>query len=232
MGRNIRLTVVSMAIIAFIGCGSDSKGPHHGVSEGNKLDSLNQQQIDAICTDIHRRMTDASDPFVNLQSSTQAADFVCELQALVVTLGTGGNSKDCQSRKQQCVEAFPETPQRSENNSNNNSIEAFEPNCGTPSTYAGCEATVADVDICTSSFINVINEFTDNIQSAIGSISCSNVGKENKMVDAFYSAFDARPNMLDISQCRAIQQKCPNIIYRINTTTLPGPWSTMFPSQN
>jgi hypothetical protein len=226
MDRKIRLAVGAMAIVVVIGCGSDGNGPSHGVSESNKVDSLNQKQIDAICTDFQKRVTDAWDPIINL---AQDGDLRCTIQALAMTELTGGNSTDCQSAKQRCTEALSQTAQRPENNSNNNTVGAFTPNCGTPSTYAACEATVADIDACTNSFIKAINENVDNIQSAINSISCNNVGKEGEIINTILSS---QPRIPNVSQCQTIENKCPGIMIRINTTMLSNPWTSRFSSQN
>jgi phage terminase Nu1 subunit (DNA packaging protein) len=200
------LGVLVLVSIGLTGCSSGGgDGASHGVSSSKKLNTLTQQEIDKICENIDSRMSSAADSIGSIGDDN---DFMCTMEAVAMTVATGGTTADCESAKETCLEEYEEWDQESESDWEDSSSSEEIP-CRTTEEVADCEATVGEIDACFDAYISEMKKAANEAKAVIEKISCSNLEVDIAGLQEMGSDI---PDMEDIPACQKVEEQCPGVM--------------------
>jgi hypothetical protein len=150
MRKSFVLIAALFATTLQLGCGDDVAP--HGVPPGRGLDTLDQDQIDAVCDDFSTRPLEAALPTVREY---------CTVDALARTAIGAGSEAVCDQYLADCLADPPSNLPTS--------IDPIDPAlCPTVADLAGCDLTVGDLDACTAARVQAVD-------AAWSQVGCSNL---------------------------------------------------------
>jgi hypothetical protein len=174
------------------------------VSNDKQLSALTQEELDKICKNYDDQITSEITPLIPTDESTIRA--YCTALGLMSTM-SGGTKAACESSRDQCVVASSSDA----GVTGAQDAGASTSGCWKIGDFAGCTATVTELNACNTASINAYKESIEGMKATWGSLTCDNAGQplDPSVLNELTNQNTSENADAGIPECDVVDKKCP-----------------------
>jgi hypothetical protein len=211
MLKRLLLVIGSLGLMTVAACGGDDDdsssgtGSTPGVSGDKQLGALTQDDLDKICKNIEAQYNSVIKPIMPTDESITKA--TCTAMGLMATMA-GGTKATCETSRDQCITQYSSV------NTGAADAGTSTTTCWKVSDFAGCTATVKELEACNTASINAGKKAIDDMKTLWGGLTCDNAGKpldQSILNELNNQSTSESSDAGTIAECDVVNKKCPNV---------------------
>lgn len=208
MLKKLLLVIGSLGLITVAACGGDdddNNSSSAGVPSDKQISSLTQEDLDKICKSLDEQYKTQVTPLMPTAESYTKS--YCTVISLFTSMN-GGTKETCEAAVTDCVARASAADANDSTDDQDAGADTVD--CWEISDFAGCTATVAELDACNTASIGAAKKSIESMKALWGGRTCDTAGQplDQSILSELTSQDDTNTDA-QLPECKVVSQKCP-----------------------